>query len=158
MGRFTFLCRAAAAVGTGLMLVALTPGIGYGQAGRTVSALGQQPEQVATAGPEAQSAPAPLPGGANGLGPDGPQALRGSGAIAIDGRVRSVRLIVVDQKGRIIGIWSNYPGVSSTADSLLVREGHVTGLQRPLTAGVLSQYQRLAGKVDWTRTGKVYPR
>lgn len=68
----------------------------------------------------------------------------------------SSRLIVVDENDRIIEIWSNTTGTKRGFYSLRVREGSWQGVEHPLSPGVLDQYNRLLGEVDWSINGRAY--
>ncbi len=66
------------------------------------------------------------------------------------------RLMVVDGNGRIVEIWSNTTGTKRDFYSLRVREQSWQGVEHPLTPGILAQYNRLLGEVDWSINGRAY--
>ena len=66
------------------------------------------------------------------------------------------RLIVVDENDRITEIWSNTNGANGSFYSLRVREQQVQGPEHLLTPGILAQYNRLLGEVDWNERDQVY--
>ncbi len=70
--------------------------------------------------------------------------------------VTPTRKIVVDENDRIVEIWSNTTGTRRGFYSLRVSEQSRQGLEHPLTQGILTQYNRLLGEVDWSINGRVY--
>ncbi len=68
----------------------------------------------------------------------------------------SSRLIVVDGNDTIIEIWSNTTGTKRRFYSLRVKEQSRQGQEHSLTQGILAQYNRLLGEVDWSINGRVY--
>ena len=82
--------------------------------------------------------------------------LEETATVAASGMVVALRLIVVDSKDEIVGLWSNTAGSDSSFYILRVEEGHRTGLEHPLTHAILNQYNQLLNDLDWTIMGRVY--
>ena len=79
-----------------------------------------------------------------------------AGTITASVTVMPSRRIVVDENDTIVEIWSNTTGTKRNFYSLRVKQQSLQGPEHPLTQGILTQYNRLLGEVDWTETGQVY--
>ena len=76
-----------------------------------------------------------------------------SSSVLVTGEAAGVRLLVVDDTGTLIAIWSN---TSSPEHRLAARLEHRNGTQLSLTEDILGQYQAVLDGVDWTQRGLVY--
>ncbi len=90
------------------------------------------------------------------LEPVSEQSTPTAGAIEASSTVLPSRLIVVDSDDNITGIWSAATGSQYSFYSLRVREQQWQWPDHPMTEGILAQYSRLLGEVDWGQSGKVY--
>ena len=76
-------------------------------------------------------------------------------SVAVAAEVRGTRLIIVDDEGVVLAIWSN---TSAPDCDLVVREMGVNGPERAAVGTLLRRYRGLVEDVDWTRRGLVYSR
>lgn len=73
--------------------------------------------------------------------------------VEVNFRIEPVRVVVIDQEGRVIAIYSNTP---AEPYRLLVRQGRVNGTPIPLTREIASAYRELAGHINWEKNGLVW--
>lgn len=79
-----------------------------------------------------------------------------SGAASVTARVQPVRLLVLDDRGRISQIWSN-TGAGDVEPMLAVRLRSVDGpLLAAVPGEVLDEYGLLLDSVDWSVLGLTY--
>ncbi|GAB4253408.1 MAG: hypothetical protein Kow00129_14430 [Thermoleophilia bacterium] len=86
-----------------------------------------------------------------------------SAAVQVNVRVAAVRLLVIDEGGRILEIWSNatqqeWQSAKSTGGGrLVVRKGSADGPEvTPLPNQARDEYEALLRQIDWEQRGLVW--
>jgi len=78
-----------------------------------------------------------------------------SSLVRATGAVVGMRVIVVDERGAIVAVYSNTRDAEAPIE---VRLGNASGPTLDATASLMRQYGTLETRVDWSRTGLVYQR
>ncbi|MHB8868159.1 MAG: hypothetical protein ACYC6T_11535 [Thermoleophilia bacterium] len=77
-------------------------------------------------------------------------------AVSLSARVEAARLLVVDDRGSLVEVWSN-TGAGTVAPRIYARLHSVDG---PLLAQIpkraLDEYHQLLGRIDWSTLGLAY--
>ena len=82
-------------------------------------------------------------------------AVASSPSVRVTGAVVGSRVVVVDERGTIVAIFSNTPEPQAPIE---VRLASASGPTLDTTPSVARQYEKLKVKVDWGRAGLVYQR
>ena len=63
---------------------------------------------------------------------------------------------MVNENDEIVSIYSNTAKTDCSFYSLTVREASTSGQDHPLTANILTKYNRLADSIDWSIHWKAF--